>query len=242
MENEIYLLSVTAASIGIIHTVIGIDHYVPFIALSKAGNWSKIKTIWITLLCGIGHVLSSVVIGAAGIIFGLSLFSIKALESLRGDIAAWLLLGFGFLYMVYGIWHSLKNKPHKHLHIHSHDSEKENIHYHSHDHKHSNEHAHVHHQEGKKITPWVLFIIFVFGPCEALIPVLMFPAATQSLLGIILVTTVFGIFTILTMITMVLIGLWGIELLPLHRLEKHVHSLAGLTIFLCGAGILFVGI
>lgn len=242
MGNEIYLLSVTAASIGIIHTVIGIDHYVPFIALSKAGKWTKIKTIWITILCGIGHVLSSVVIGTVGIIFGVSLSSLEALESFRGDIAAWLLLGFGLLYMVYGIWYSIKNKPHKHLHIHSHDGEKEDIHYHSHDHKHSSLHAHVHHQEGKKITPWVLFIIFVFGPCEALIPVLMFPAATQSIFGIILVTTIFGAFTILTMITMVLIGLWGIELLPMHRLEKHVHTLAGLTILLCGAGIIFIGI
>ncbi len=242
MNNELYLLSLTAASIGIIHTVVGVDHYIPFIALSKASKWSRIKTIWITLLCGIGHVLSSVVIGAVGILFGVSLSSLEALESFRGDIAAWLLLGFGLLYTVYGIWHSIKNKPHKHFHIHSHSDNIGDAHYHTHDHQHSGEHVHVHHEEGKKITPWVLFIIFIFGPCEALIPVLMFPAATHSVFGIILVTTVFGIFTILTMLTMVLVGLWGIELLPLHRLEKHVHTLAGLTILICGIGIVFIGV
>ena len=35
-----------------------------------------------------------------------------------------------------------------------------------------------------KLTPWVLFIIFVFGPCEVLIPMLFIPAVQQSASGI----------------------------------------------------------
>jgi len=38
MDNSIALLSATAISIAFIHTVLGPDHYLPFIVLSEAKN------------------------------------------------------------------------------------------------------------------------------------------------------------------------------------------------------------
>ena len=72
MSPELNILILTAVSIGFIHTLIGPDHYLPFIMMSKARGWSIGKTIWITLACGIGHVFSSVVIGVLGIGLGLA--------------------------------------------------------------------------------------------------------------------------------------------------------------------------
>jgi nickel/cobalt exporter len=63
---------ITAASIGFFHTLFGPDHYLPFIMMSRAKKWSLTKTAWITVLCGIGHVGSSVVLGAIGIILGIA--------------------------------------------------------------------------------------------------------------------------------------------------------------------------
>ena len=63
MDNELLLLALTAASLGFIHTALGPDHYLPFIVLSKARNWSVPKTMWITFISGVGHVGGSVVIG-----------------------------------------------------------------------------------------------------------------------------------------------------------------------------------
>ena len=63
MNDSIALLSVTAISIGFFHTLLGPDHYLPFIVLSQARNWSLKKTMIITFLCGLGHVLSSVILG-----------------------------------------------------------------------------------------------------------------------------------------------------------------------------------
>ncbi len=54
---------------------------------------------------------------------------------------------------------------------------------HAHEHTHDGEHAHVHESESSSITPWVLFVIFVLGPCEPLIPLLMFPAASRGCLS-----------------------------------------------------------
>ncbi len=68
--NELSILLVTAASLGFVHTLLGPDHYLPFIVLSKARQWSSSKTMWITFISGIGHVGSSVIIGMIGIALG----------------------------------------------------------------------------------------------------------------------------------------------------------------------------
>ncbi|GAB4298556.1 MAG: hypothetical protein Kow0098_23950 [Ignavibacteriaceae bacterium] len=236
MPQDLTLLTITAASLGFLHTILGPDHYIPFIAMSKARNWSITKTSLITLACGLGHVLSSVIIGMIGISLGIAVSELEIIESTRGEIAGWLLIGFGLLYLVWGLKKAFKKKSHSHVHMHEDGS----IHLHAHTHQH--EHAHLHDEEKKTITPWVLFIIFVFGPCEALIPVLMYPAATQSITGLILVTTVFGLATITTMLSIVIISLKGLTLINFGSVEKYTHALAGGIILLCGLAINFLGL
>jgi nickel/cobalt exporter len=236
MTEELTLLTITAASLGFVHTILGPDHYIPFITLAKASKWSIPKTTLITFLCGVGHILSSVIIGAIGIAFGFALKSITYFESIRGEIAGWLLISFGLLYLLWGIKKAVKYKPHTHFHFHD-----ENL-IHSHEHGHFHEHAHVHARNNKiKLTPWVLFIIFIFGPCEALIPILMYPAATASTFSLILVTTVFGITTIATMLCIVLLSLYGLKTISFPSIERYSHALAGFLIFSCGVAIIFLG-
>jgi len=45
MTNELLILRWSAASIGFVHTILGPDHYVPFIMIGKARNWSMPRTI-----------------------------------------------------------------------------------------------------------------------------------------------------------------------------------------------------
>ena len=101
----------------------------------------------------------------------------------------------------------------------------------------------MHEKETKfNLTPWVLFTIFIFGPCEPLIPILMYPAAKSSMSGVILVTAIFGSITIGTMMSLVLITSFGINLLPTAKLERYSHAIAGATIFVCGLAIQFLGL
>lgn len=237
MSQELIILTVTAASIGFFHTLFGPDHYLPFIVIAKARKWSLIKTTFITTLCGIGHIGSSVLLGIVGIALGIAVTKLEALESFRGNLAAWGLIAFGLMYFAWGLRRALRNRPHKHPHFHQ-DGDN-----HVHEHIHTEEHVHVHSSEGAiNITPWILFTIFVFGPCEPLIPILMYPAAKSSLSGLILVTSVFGGVTIMTMLGIVLISSLGINILPMERLERYNHALAGATIFLCGIAIQFLGL
>ncbi|HSL90006.1 MAG TPA: sulfite exporter TauE/SafE family protein [Ignavibacteriaceae bacterium] len=237
MEESSLLLILTAASIGFIHTLAGPDHYIPFIAMSKAGNWSKSKTIWITTIAGIGHVLSSVILGIIGIALGIAVTSLEIVESFRGELAGWLLITFGLLYFAWGIRYLYKKKEHSHPHFHEDGT------FHTHSHNHLEEHAHVH--ESKKvnsITPWVIFTIFLFGPCEPLIPLLMFPAISHNVLILVLVSLTFGVATIGTMLAVVTGSLYGLKMISFKGAEKYSHAVAGGLILLCGVSIKFLGL
>ena len=237
MNNEILILCTTAVSLGFVHTVLGPDHYIPFIALSQSEKWTNKKTLLITILSGLGHVLSSIIIGIVGVFIGTAVFSLETLESYRGDAAGWLLITFGSLYMLWGIRSSFRKKAHTHKHFHLDGT------YHEHKHTHEEDnHIHLHKSGKKKFSPWIIFLIFVFGPCEPLIPLLIYPAAQHSISGMVLVSILFGATTILTMTVLVFIGIFGINLLPVKKLELHMHTLAGATILLCGISIQFLGL
>ena len=237
MNVEITLLLSTAIFIAFIHTLTGPDHYLPFIVMGKARNWSTQRTLWLTVLCGIGHVGSSIVLGFIGVLMGLGIQHLNWFESGRGNIAAWLFLVFGLVYFVYGMVKAYKNRPHTHIHLHQDGTP------HLHEHTHHKEHAHVHAAKGKaNITPWILFVVFILGPCEPLIPILMYPAAQHSYLGLTLVVIAFSIVTIATMTTIVYLGLKGIHIISLKFAERYMHAIAGATIALCGFGILFLGL
>jgi nickel/cobalt transporter (NicO) family protein len=112
-----------------------------------------------------------------------------------------------------------------------------------HTHIHKKEHAHVHNESNeKKITPWLLFIIFIFGPCEVLIPLLMFPAAQNHFGILVAVTLAFAITTIGTMSLLVTFELKGIRLIHSESFEKYTHEMAGATILMCGIAIRFPGL
>lgn len=235
MGSELTVLCITAASIGFLHTVFGPDHYLPFIVMQRARRWSPSKTGLITLACGIGHIMSSVVIGLVGIAMGIGVMRLEGLESFRGNVAAWVLIGFGFAYFAWGLRRAIRNRPHRHAHAHLDES-------HVHEHAHVGKHSHAHIEGNRNITPWILFTIFVLGPCEPLIPLLMYPAAKRSMAGLILVTSVFGSVTVAAMLVIVLVGSLGINLVPLGRFERYSHASAGVAIFLSGLAIQLLGL
>ena len=237
MQNDMVLLGATAASIGFVHTLVGPDHYLPFIMMAKAQRWSKARTLGVTVICGVGHVLGSVLLGCVGIVLGIGVTSLEATEAVRGSVAAWGLVAFGLGYCVWGLRRAVKKRPHTHRHVHEDGSG------HIHEHNHHREHCHVHETgQASSITPWVLFVVFVLGPCEPLIPILMYPAAKSSLTGVVWVTALFGTVTILTMTGIVALSSWGFSFVPLKRMERYAHALAGGCICLSGLAIQLLGL
>lgn len=260
-ENEMFILYLSAASLGLIHTVLGPDHYIPFIMMGRAGQWSLRKTCRITILCGIGHVAGSVLLGLIGIGVGMALYRIEWIESFRGNLAAWLFISFGLIYFAWGIKKAMRSKTESPFHMqpgmanqmfgHSHQDDSflgqadqdEKLHK---DIRNGSEtdtyKAESAQQLKKNMSVWILFTIFIFGPCEPLIPLLMYPAAGMSIWSVVTVALVFMFFTVTTMTVMVAAGYAGFRSFRLGLAERYMHAIAGLTLLLCGVGITFLGL
>lgn len=229
--NEMTMLYLSAASVAGVHTLLGPDHYLPFAAMARAGKWSLRKTLWITALCGIGHVLSSAMLGVIGLSLGWAVFRLESIEAARGSMAGWLLIAFGLVYTAWGLSRAIRRRPHAHVHAHADGT------VHVHDHVHETDHLHVHAGEKPTATPWVLFTIFLFGPCEPLIPLLMYPAAKGSMLDVVGVTAVFGVVTIATMLVAVGMLTRVAGATRFEPFTRYGHAGAGFVILVCGVAV-----
>lgn len=236
---EALTLCATAFTVGAVHTILGPDHYVPFAAMARAGGWSVPRTLAVTTACGLGHVAGSVAIGLVGLGLGIAVMRLETLEAFRGDTAGWLLIGFGLAYFVWGLVRAYRSRSggsgHAHLHVHADGT------VHTHEHDHHGEHLHVH-QAAAGVAggqtavwaPWIMFLLFAFGPCEPLIPLLMYPAAKASPWAVAGVVAAFTAATIGTMLAAVLVLRSGANLVRLPRLGRFAHAFAGLAILACG--------
>jgi len=213
MHNSLWLLLVSTVSIAFLHALAP-DHWMPFAAIGKAQEWSKLKLLWVTFISGIGHVGISIVFSIIGILLGFSLSKLKAIEGHRGEIALWLLIGFGIAYMVWGI---KKAKDDKYKHI---DEEK---------------------LKAKTVAVWTCFAVIILGPCEPLIP-LVFLGYNYGYAGVIIVSVVFSIVTIMMMLGQSLLAFMGIQLIRNDIADRYSHAFAGLVIALTGIFVMALGI
>lgn len=212
--TETAALCVTAGSVGALHTLLGPDHYVPFVAMARAGDWSMSKTLRVTLACGLGHLAGSVVLGICGLALGLAAACFEPIESVRGDVAGSLLIVGGAALFGWGCWRAAGR----------HD-------------------AGGHEPRGAAASsvwaPWAAFLVFAFGPCEPLIPLVMLPAARASGWGVAAVIIAFGAATLATMVAAVWAMRRGVGLVRAPRLARCADMLAGLAILACGVLVQF---
>ena len=232
MESELEALSLTIVTIATLHTISGPDHYLPFIALSKSRGWTIGKTIFWTNVSGIGHVFSSVILGLVGVAIGWSLSELTWIESVRGGAAGWALVLFGLIYSIWGFYRAKQNIPHKHFELNEDGSM--NVF----EHNHYNLSTPV---ERHKVTPYVMFVIFFLGPSEPMIPLLFVPALNGALIDVISLIMIYTCATIVTMSFMVILGYYGFQFIISDKLERHMHTLGGITILICGIGMVFMG-
>ena len=279
MSADIWALSVTAVALGFFHCLMGPDHYVPFVAMSRVGRWSLQRTLVITVICGFGHIASSAVLGFIGIAMGLVVLQLDEeptttsdddrvsisvagpgllavahtglspgtipastipvgtdgedaesniiirAESIRGEIAGWMLVAFGGVYTLWGVWYAIRVLRAKRANG---GADKDS----------AEDPAEAGASNGR-MTPWVLFVIFLFGPCEALIPLLMYPAALANVASVIWITTLFGVTTLVTMTGLVALMYLGIDRFRFRRAEPYGHAIAGAIVLGCGLGIMF---
>jgi hypothetical protein len=229
-----------AAGIALTHAVLGPDHYLPFVMLARARGWTLRRTVFVTTACGAGHVATSLLLGFLGILAGAAAIRVQAIERARGDWAAWLLIASGVAYAAWGARRALRRarglEPHTHgagtLHIHPGSARP-----HVHDPRSDDAHA-----GPARSTFWVLFIIFVLGPCEPLIPLVILPAS-RGRWGLALATALlFGVLTVGAMIVLTVAGVTGLRQIRFGRLERWADTLAGAAVAVSGFAIVGLGV
>ncbi len=101
---------------------------------------------------------------------------------------------------------------------------------------------HVHSHSRKELTVWTLFIVFVLGPCEPLIPLVMYEAIAFDWAGIAWVTFLFCVATLAVMMAFVFLASRGLVHFRVKVLERYVHAIAGYLIAGSGLAIILFGI
>jgi len=228
--NDLFLvLLTTAMTLGFVHTALGVDHSLPFIALARARHWSLQRTIAITVGCGTLHVLSSVLIAGVGLAVGSAGQKLLVIEETRANFAAWLLVGLGFAYAAVAFWRSRAPRLEG-----------------------GEPGADLAGLSSGRLMP-ALFIIFALGPCEALLPLLTASGIGLDLGQSTAIAVVFSLTTVLTMVGLVVLGYLGAQRLSrvmgsgllaswTPRLRHHAHTLAGVTLLASGLGIRLLGL
>ena len=235
-------LILATAGVAITHTLFGPDHYLPFIMLARARHWPCSSTVLITTLCGLGHILSSLFLELSD---SPRVVLLRTLRSWRECAAIGRpggLFGFGMAYLVWGVRKAIRT--HSGIAAHAHGI---GVHIHTH-----GDHVHAHPASSPAgssdassrsvVTFWSLFIVFVLGPCEPLIPLFVLPASRGRWDLALLTGVLFGLLTIVLMVAVTLFALAGLTHLNFGRLERWSHAMAGAVIALSGAAILFLGL
>lgn len=197
--------------LSIIHALIP-NHWLPLIAIAKAEKWSKPVAITATLITGLSHVISSLVIGLIIGIIGYKLS--ESYTDLTEILSATILVIMGLIYIVL----DFKKNSHHHEHFKNPENLKKNSHW---------------------AIILTLSIAMFFTPCLE-IEAYYFKAGMFGWSGILLVSLVYLVITLLIMSTLVYLGLSGINKFKSHFLEHHDKLITGIVLLVLGIVAYFV--
>ncbi len=231
----------TVGVVGVLHTVVP-DHWAPIVVLARQQGWSVAHTSRSAALAGLGHVTTTLLLGALLWIIGASLAARYA--HYVSVVSAIALLCFG-LWIAYGGWkevHGGSGADHSqsrfgHAHLHEHKSELQHVHWHEHHEMgwHAVEagatavHTHEHPLAGRT----ALLLILGSSPMIEGIPA--FLAASVKGPGLLaLMAVVFGLAMIATYIAMCALGVRGLQRMSFGPLERYGEVMSGLFVAAVG--------
>ena len=209
-----WALFVAAVSVAFMHSFAP-DHWVPLVAIARGAKWSQRQLAVVAAIAGILHVVVSVGIALLAVWGGVALAELAGINAMRGDWGTWLLISFGAIYALWGIWHAGKHKE---------AGEK---------------------QAKDAIKDYairrviILMLIMVVHPAEPIMP-LLWKAQSIDVTAMWFVGLGYSVTLALMIVVQSCLAYGGVNLLKVSWMERHVHSLAGLAIMLTGVLLIFM--
>jgi nickel/cobalt transporter (NicO) family protein len=196
-----------------IHAMIP-NHWLPLIALGKAEKWTNKQTYGATLITGLAHTLSTLMIGILAGLIGYRLSEIY--PAISESIAPVILILMGTIYVMLDF--------RKHRHQHDFGKARESV---------------KNGRSRRKAILISLSIAMFLTPCIE-IEAYYFQAGTMGWAGIFIVSAVYLVTTVTVMMILVALGLKGAASFKWGFLEHHEKLITGAVLILLGVLALFV--
>jgi ABC-type nickel/cobalt efflux system permease component RcnA len=227
-------VAVTGFTVAFFHAAIP-THWLPFVLVARARNWSRTRTLLITVFAGLGHIALTSLLGLAIAWFG---FQLEEKVAWFSWLASGLLLAIAAFYgwrqwTGGGICHH--HPPGGHHHADEHCGE---------------EREHSHWQEELQGSPLVshaagewpaisgLFVMLTLSPCEGFLPVYL-SGVQFGWTGFFVLSGILAVATLAGMLLFTWLALIGFDRFRLKTFERYEAGLLG-ALFALLAVVIFV--
>jgi nickel/cobalt transporter (NicO) family protein len=211
-----YEIFIGSLILSTIHALIP-NHWLPLIAVGKTENWTRSQTQWATVITGVSHTLSTIIIGIVVGIIGYKLATRYAIIS--ETIAPGILITLGMIYIFRNFYGS-----------------------HHHDHAHrlkADLNGKIEKRSRRVAILTSLSIAMFLTPCVE-IEAYYFHAGTIGWTGIFIVSAIYLLVTVVIMLSLVSLGMSGVQTFKAHFLEHHEKGITGVVLIALGIIAWFV--
>lgn len=237
--NSTALLSIAATgfTVAFLHAAIP-THWLPFVLVSRARNWTRGKTLVVALFAGLGHVALTSLLGLAIAWFGFQL------EEHMGEWFPPLAGGLLLVVAAYYGWRQLSGRGVCHHHP-------PGGHHHASPECGHEEDEHSHWDHELKDSPLVtdrggdwaaisgLFVMLTLSPCEGFLPIYL-SAISFGWQGFIVLSLILAVATLAGMTLFTWLTLVGLERFELKQFERYESGLLAGVFAVLGVIVLFV--
>jgi len=232
--NGAFLPSIIVSGFGVafFHAAIP-SHWLPFVLAGRGQRWGRGKTLAVTALAGLGHVLFTTVLGILVVWLGIET------SHLTGNVFPFLAGGVLILFGGYYLVRQTRGGGHRHWSGHEHGHE----HNHDHDHPHDHDgHGHLHSPASTRDKSDVavilgLLAVLTFSPCEGFLPVYL-SGISYGWAGFLLLSGVLAAATLAGMVIFTWLSLAGLERLKLAALERYENAILGGLLVILGIAVM----
>lgn len=197
--------------VAAVHAVMP-THWLSFVLVARAQRWTRQRMLRVVLLSGLGHVLTTSLVGLLAAALG-KRAAMALEEHLETPLPAMILMAFGLYYLVQG-W---RREGHRHCdHDHSKDTLRED-----------------------RMAVGALFLEMTLSPCETLIP-LFFAAGAMPWPDLLVMAVATSGITLLLMALLAAVGFSGYSRIAFPWLERNERFVVGTLLSLLGVFTYFV--